>query len=141
MFQQKKSTIETETIKNNTEMNTFLGVGTEFKGKIIFQGKLRIDGFLEGEIEGMDTLILGEAASVNGVCKVGQLVVSGRLRGEIYAKEKVVLKKSADVQGKINTPSIVIEEGAHFNGTCKMGSDFPKEEELQEKTEVNIVKL
>jgi cytoskeletal protein CcmA (bactofilin family) len=124
MFNTKKQEkpINEEKPKTPVEVLTFLGVGTEFKGKIIFQGTLRIDGLVEGEIEGNDTLILGENGIVRGICKVGKAVISGKFKGELFAEEKVTLKNNADVEGKIVTPSIMIEEGALFNGTCKMST-------------------
>ena len=123
MFNQKKQdrvNINKKKPKQSGEVLTFLGMGTEFKGKIIFQGTLRIDGIVEGEIDGNDTLMLGENGIVKGVCKVAKAVISGKFRGELFANEKIILKNNADVEGKIVTPSLIIEEGAYFNGTCKM---------------------
>jgi len=141
MFQTKKQTLEEEKIKNNVEVLTFLGIGTEFKGKVVFQGTLRVDGIIEGEIDGSDTLILGETGSINGVCKVAKAILSGKVRGEVYASEKVVLKKNTDFNGKIVTPSLIVEEGASFNGSCKMGREFPQERVYKEEHEVSVVKL
>lgn len=142
MFQQKKQNVmEEDKNKANIEVVTFLGVGTEFRGKVVFQGTLRIDGVVEGEVDGTDTLILGDTGFIKGVCKIGKMVVSGKVRGEVYASEKVVLKKNADVHAKIITPSLVIEEGATFNGTCKMGREFPDEKNEYQHSDTPIVKL
>lgn len=142
MFQQKKQNVmEEDKNKANIEVVTFLGVGTEFRGKVVFQGTLRIDGVVEGEVDGTDTLILGDTGFIKGVCKIGKMVVSGKVRGEVYASEKVVLKKNADVNAKIITPSLVIEEGATFNGTCKMGREFPDEKNEYQHSDTPIVKL
>lgn len=142
MFQAKKQqVIEDAKIQGNVEVLTFLGVGTEFKGKVVFQGTLRVDGMVEGEIDGSDTLILGETGSITGVCKVGKAIFSGKIRGEVYASEKVILKKNSDFNGKIVTPSLIVEEGANFNGSCKMGREFPKEREYIEEHEASVVKL
>lgn len=142
MFQPKKqNTVEEEKIKSNVEVLTFLGVGTEFKGKVVFQGTIRIDGVVEGEIDGTDTLVLGETGSITGLCKISKMIISGKVRGEIYASEKVILKKNADVNGKIVTPSLIIEEGANFNGNCKMGREFPRESEYKEENDLSVVKL
>jgi cytoskeletal protein CcmA (bactofilin family) len=143
MFNQKKQEkviINNEKSKPNVEVLTFLGMGTEYKGKIIFQGTLRIDGLVEGEIEGNDTLMLGEHGIVKGVCKVAKAVISGKFRGDLVANEKIILKSNADVEGKIVTPSLIIEEGAYFNGTCKMmeikNSNMEKINESEELEEV-----
>ncbi len=137
MFNQKKqdkASINNEKPKQSVEVLTFLGMGTEFKGKIIFQGTLRIDGVVEGEVEGNDTLMLGENGIVKGVCRVAKAVISGKFRGELLANEKIILKNNADVEGKIFTPSLIIEEGAYFNGTCKM-SEITKKVIEQNNTE------
>ena len=137
MFNQKKQdkvSINNEKPKQSVEVLTFLGMGTEFKGKIIFQGTLRIDGVVEGEVEGNDTLMLGENGIVKGVCRVAKAVISGKFRGELLANEKIILKNNADVEGKIFTPSLIIEEGAYFNGTCKM-SEITKKVIEQNNTE------
>lgn len=140
MFQQKRQVVEEEKIKANIEVLTFLGVGTEFKGKIVFQGTLRVDGTVDGEIDGTDTIIVGETGTIVGLCKVGKIVVSGKIRGDIYASEQIVLKRGAEVHGKIVTPSLIIEEGASFNGSCKMGREYPEVKKLPDE-EVEVVKL
>jgi len=141
MFNTKKQEkpLNEEKPKAPVEVLTFLGVGTEFRGKIIFQGTLRIDGLVEGEIEGNDMLILGENGMVKGVCKVGKAVISGKFKGDLFADEKVILKNNADVEGKIVTPSIMIEEGALFNGTCKMS--VMKTEEKYFDNDEEVVKI
>lgn len=145
MFNNKKSEkIEIEEKqKTPLEVLTFLGVGTEFKGKIIFQGTLRIDGFMEGEIEGSDTLVLGENGNIKGICRVGKAIISGKFKGDLFGEEKIILKNNADVEGKLVTPCIVIEEGATFNGSCKMGNAAltePYTKEEQSSTE-HIIKV
>ncbi|MCX7769759.1 MAG: polymer-forming cytoskeletal protein [Proteobacteria bacterium] len=146
MFNQKKQeklAINNEKTKPSVEVLTFLGMGTEFKGKIIFQGTLRIDGLVEGEIEGNDTLTLGENGIVKGVCKVGKAVISGKFRGDLFVDEKIILKSNADVEGKIVTPSLIIEEGAHFNGTCRMVEPKSREvnKELENEESQEIVRV
>ena len=45
------------------------------------------------------------------------------VEGDIVATQQVVLHKSAVVSGDIQSPSLVIEEGAQFNGAVRMSSD------------------
>jgi cytoskeletal protein CcmA (bactofilin family) len=54
--------------------------------------------------------------------EVGQLVLSGNIQGEIVASKKVVLHKTANLVGKLNTPVLVIEEGAVVEGQVTMNS-------------------
>ncbi len=104
------------------EINAFLGAGTSYEGKLHFEGSVRIDGDFQGEVSSEGTLIIGQDAKVKGVIQVGQLVLSGHLRGSIEAREKVVLHRTAHLVGHINTPSLVIEEGAVLEGQVVMGT-------------------
>jgi cytoskeletal protein CcmA (bactofilin family) len=104
------------------EINAFLGAGTNYHGKLHFQGAVRIDGNFQGEVVSEGTLVIGQEAVVDGQVKVGQLVLSGRIKGEVEAKNKVVLHKTANLQGNIRTPVLVVEEGAVLEGELNMGS-------------------
>lgn len=104
------------------EINAFLGAGTNYHGKLHFQGAVRIDGNFQGEVVSEGTLVIGQEAVVEGQVKVGQLVLSGQIKGEVEAKNKVVLHKTANLQGNIRTPVLVVEEGAVLEGELIMGS-------------------
>ncbi|QJB56272.1 polymer-forming cytoskeletal protein [Pseudodesulfovibrio sp. zrk46] len=104
------------------EINAFLGAGTNYQGKLHFQGAVRIDGNFQGEVVSDGTLVVGQEAVVEGQVRVGQLVLSGNIQGEVEAKNKVVLHKTANLQGNIRTPSLVVEEGAVLEGQLVMGS-------------------
>ncbi len=104
------------------EINAFLGAGTSYQGKLNFQGSVRIDGTFQGEVTSEGTLVIGREAEVEGQIDVGQLVLSGRINGEIKAKERVVLHKTANIFGSLQTPVLVVEEGAIIEGKITMGS-------------------
>ena len=105
-------------------IRAFLGEGTEFKGVISFEGTVRVDGVLEGEVVTEDTFIIGAAAHVKANIQAGVVIVMGDMEGKIEAKEKCEIRVGSHVRGEIYTPSIYIEEGAVFEGACHMtGSD------------------
>ncbi len=108
---------------------TFLGKGVDFKGIVHFEGTVRIDGRLEGEIHTKGTLVIGELATIKGIISAGVLVSSGRINGTVTASERVQLVKPAVLIGDIRTPAITIEDGAHFHGMCDMGADKWEEEQ------------
>lgn len=109
------------------EINAFLGAGTNYNGRLHFQGSVRIDGNFIGEVESEGTLVVGHDAVVEGTIKVGKLVLSGRLKGEVQSIGKVVLNKTAEMQGNIRTPVLVVDEGAVLEGTLTMGTlDAPR---------------
>lgn len=102
------------------EIKAFLGEGTEFKGVLSFQGAVRIDGHLEGEIVGDDLLIVGEPGVIKAEIEAGRVVVSGRVEGNITARRRVELLAPGVVIGNIRTPALVIADGATFNGNAEM---------------------
>ena len=103
------------------DIKAFLGPGSIFEGKLIFNEIVRMDGVFKGEVESEGTLIAGETSEVQGEIKVGVLIVSGNLKGNVKASKKVELRKPANVEGNINTPILVVEEGVTFNGNIQMG--------------------
>ncbi|QGY39703.1 polymer-forming cytoskeletal protein [Pseudodesulfovibrio cashew] len=105
---------------DNTELNAFLGVGTEYKGKLDFVGTVRIDGQFEGEISTDGDLILGRKASIIGKIRVGRLTSCGRIEGEVTVKERAVLEKTSVLNGSLSTPALVVEQGAVMEGNIVM---------------------
>ncbi|HEX4405192.1 MAG TPA: polymer-forming cytoskeletal protein [Polyangia bacterium] len=102
------------------EVTTLLGRGSEFEGKLSFEGTVRVDGKLSGEIFTDDTLIIGEGAEVNAEISVGAIIIEGTVHGNIHAKRSVEIHTPARVRGNISTPSLSIDRGVIFDGQCQM---------------------
>jgi cytoskeletal protein CcmA (bactofilin family) len=105
------------------ELNALLGKGSQFEGKLLFEGTVRIDGKFSGEIISTDTLIIGEGAEVKANLTVGALVCLGDYSGDAKAAKSIELKAPAKVRGNLTTASVVIERGVFFDGTCKMDTN------------------
>src|SRR5258708_37732318 len=102
------------------EVTTLLGRGSEFEGKVSFEGTVRVDGTLSGEIFTDDVLIIGEGAEVNAEISVGAIIIEGTVHGNIHAKRSVEIHTPARVKGNISTPSLSIDKGVIFDGQCQM---------------------
>lgn len=98
----------------------FVGEGVTFKGTIRYKGSVRVDGRLEGEIFTDGILIVGEKAVISAKIEAGTIACQGRITGDIVAKERVKLMSPAVFEGSVKTPSISMDEGVSFNGTCVM---------------------
>jgi cytoskeletal protein CcmA (bactofilin family) len=108
-------------------LTAFIDQGSEFEGKLSFRDTVRIDGRFRGEITSENTLIVGESGEIDATIRSNTIAVSGRVTGDLCARTKVLLHKTAVVDGDVETPSLVIEEGAKLNGQIKMaGGDAPK---------------
>jgi len=106
-----------------SEISAFLGKGTEFKGVLSFEGTIRVDGKIEGEVISKDTLIAGDGALLQGEISVGTIILSGKIVGNVNASQKVHLLAPANIQGNIKTPKLIIEEGVTFDGKCEMAGE------------------
>lgn len=103
-------------------LTAFIDQGSEFEGKLSFRDTVRIDGRFRGEIASENTLIVGESGEIAATIRSNTIAISGTVTGEVQAATKVVLHKTAKVEGNIETPSIVVEDGAIVNGQIKMKS-------------------
>ena len=108
--------------EDHAEITAFLGKGTEFKGVLSFEGTIRVDGKLDGEVVSTDTLIAGDEAFLQGEISVGTIISSGRIAGNINASQKVHILAPGIIEGNIRTPKLIIEEGVTFDGKCEMAS-------------------
>lgn len=102
------------------EVNALLGKGSEFDGKLTFEGTVRIDGRFKGEIFSEDTLIIGENAYVEAEIRVATVVVYGDVVGNIHSLHCVELHAPAKLRGNITTPNLQADKGVIFDGNVKM---------------------
>lgn len=108
-----------------TPQATYIDAGCELVGKLSFKETVRIDGRVEGEIEGARSVIVGEAAVIQAGIRAESVEVHGNIEGDISVDRKVTLHKTARVNGEIRTAGIVVEEGARFKGCIVIGEDAP----------------
>lgn len=121
-----------EPVAARGEIKAFLGEGTDFKGILTFEGTVRVDGQLEGEVYTKDTLIVGESATVNAEINVHTIVISGVVRGNINATGKIEVHRPGKLFGNVNTPSLFIEEGVIFEGNCTMAFDAGEDKKVSD---------
>ena len=127
-----------------TEITALLGRGTRFEGKLFFEGRVRIDGTFAGEIKSDDMLIIGDGADVSAEIDVATVIVrGGTVNGNIRAKTSIEIHAPAKVVGNIHSPSLFIERGVEFQGSCRMdpveervAQDKPAEKPAREAAKV-----
>jgi len=102
------------------EIIAFVGKGVTFRGAISYEGTVRIDGRVDGEIQTSGTLVVGEEAVITAKVEAGTIVSKGKITGDVVAKERVKLMAPAVLSGSVKEPIFSIEEGVKFDGTCEM---------------------
>lgn len=102
-------------------LSGFVGNGTTLTGEANFKGMLRVDGHLSGQVKSEGgTLIVGNNGQVDADIEVAVATIHGSVNGDIIASQRLELGRAAKVNGNIQTPSLVIEQGAVFEGSCRM---------------------
>src|SRR5215831_10366408 len=119
-----KALTESETIAREIKdgsLSGFVGSGTVITGESSFKSMLRVDGRFSGRINSTGgTLIVGSGGQVDANIEVSVATIHGIVNGDIIASDRVELGRAAKLTGNIQTPSLVIEQGAVFEGSCKM---------------------
>jgi cytoskeletal protein CcmA (bactofilin family) len=102
------------------EITTLLGRGATFEGKLTFEGTVRVDGKLKGEVFSDDVLVVGEGALVEAEIDVGEIIIQGTVVGNIHAKRAIEIHAPGRVKGDLHTPSLQIDKGVVFEGRSFM---------------------
>lgn len=105
---------------SSSKLEAFVGKNSKIEGKLSFQGTVEIDGKVEGEVHSQERIIIGESADINARIEAVEVLVKGSVNGDIIASKKISLTATARVVGNLSGPSIVLEEGAKFDGRCSM---------------------
>lgn len=124
--------------KESGQVNGFIDRGCSFEGKLMFDGTVQINGDFRGEVLSDGTLVVGSDANLNARVQVDTIVIEGAVQGLIEAKTKIELRNGSRLVANIITPSLVIEDGALFQGQCQMMSERKTEEEVVPRTADNI---
>ncbi len=102
-------------------LSGYVGAGTTLTGETSFQAMLRVDGHLTGRVSSeTGTLIVGGSGQVDANIAVAAAVINGVVNGDIIASEKLQLGRTARVVGNIQSPRLVLEDGATLEGSCSM---------------------
>jgi len=108
--------------KKNTPlaMDTVLGEYTTFTGNIESEGSVKILGKVEGDIKASGDVYIETTSSVTGNVYGSNVYISGYIKGNVLAKGIIHIMAQARLYGDIEVSGIVTDEGAIFQGNCKM---------------------
>jgi len=100
---------------------SIISEGTTFEGTLISSSDMRISGYVKGSVETASKLVVPESGYIEGNIKSASLDIAGRIKGVINVSGNLMLKKTAIVDANIQLGRLMVEEGAKFNGECRMG--------------------
>ena len=115
-----------------------INIDAGLQGNLKFTGpvNLRLNGDFEGDLEAKGTLIIGEKADVKAKTVKGDTItIAGKVKGDIICSKRLELSASARVVGNVNTPVLVIADGALLKGECSMPMEAAESKESLKKKE------
>ena len=112
---------QTNSSNPNSNAVNIIGQGTTIQDEIVCDGDIRIDGMVKGTVTSKAKIVIGVTGSVDGDIICDNADISGKIFGTVEVDELLFLKSSAYIEGNITTGKFVVETGAKFNGSCRMG--------------------
>ena len=99
---------------------TVVGQGARLEGTVLSAGSLRIDGQVKGKITADGDVTLSAQSQVEADISATNVTIAGKFKGNITAKARAELAKGGRVDGNITAKTLVVSEGATFNGQSLM---------------------
>lgn len=119
MLTSKEQKRAADEISNSSNV---IGKGTILEGNVETFGNIRIEGKVTGNVKSKSKIALGNSSHIDGNIMAQNADIEGEVKGRIEISEMLVLKATAVIHGDIITGKLVVEPGAVFNGSCKMGA-------------------
>ncbi|MEZ5057906.1 MAG: polymer-forming cytoskeletal protein [Saprospiraceae bacterium] len=96
--------------------------GSVLEGTFSSKENVRLDGKIKGDVNCDNRLVMGDSGIVEGSINAGEAVIMGSVQGNITIKETLYLKSTAKINGNIRAKLLSVEEGAQYNGECRIGN-------------------
>jgi cytoskeletal protein CcmA (bactofilin family) len=99
------------------KIETVIGLNTNFKGRLVCDGSVRIDGICEeGIVETVGNIVVGPQAKVAANLIAENVSVSGAVTGNIKASGRLEILSTGKVWGDVDAGSFLLDDDAHFQG-------------------------
>ena len=99
---------------------TIIGQGAKLEGTVVSAGSLRIDGQIKGQVNAEGDVMLSPQSGVEADIRAQNVSVAGRFKGSIVVKGRAEIARGGRVDGNITSKTLVVEEGAIFQGQSIM---------------------
>jgi cytoskeletal protein CcmA (bactofilin family) len=140
MFSKSKKSIPMKEETRGIPNINMISQGTEITGVLKTNTDIRISGKLDGTIESKGKVIISAGGFISGSVIGKEADVAGTIEGELVVSDKLVLRQTAVVKGDITTKSLLVEEGARFDGACKMSTEILNQNGKLSLKDVNAAK-
>src|SRR3989304_7146225 len=93
--------------KPQNRIDSLIGATTRIEGNVFFSGGLRVDGMVRGNVAALPdqpgTLVISEAARVDGEVQAAHIVVNGTINGSVNPPQTPALQAGSRANGAGHT--------------------------------------
>jgi cytoskeletal protein CcmA (bactofilin family) len=124
-------------MKNIAPMDTIIGENTTVIGNVESDSSIKVVGRIEGDIRAAGDVVILVNAVIKGDIWAENLTIAGTVNGNLHVKNNLHLESTARVKGDMELHSLVTDEGAVFEGNCRM-SEVVSEAEPEKKKKLEF---
>ena len=110
---------------------------TTWKGDLVSDGTIHIHGRVEGTIKAKLDVFVAEEADVDATITAANVVIAGYVKGGIRCGNRFEVLPQGRVDGEIQSPTLVVHDGASIIGQFRMGAgegtESPKTSVIQRR--------
>jgi cytoskeletal protein CcmA (bactofilin family) len=118
-------------------MTTTIGASLSITGEVTSQEDISIHGRVKGQIRMQEgALLVAPTGSVDADVEGARVTIQGTLAGNVAASERIELAPTADVSGMLTTCTILMHDGATFNGLIDIARQTSRATRRPEITQV-----
>lgn len=119
MFNNNSKKNKSEKVPSMPAIN-IISEGTTIEGALESDSDIRIAGIINGHVKTKGKFMLTGKGHIQGDIEAKSADISGLVDGELHIQEQLILRKSSVIKGDLSTKSLLVEQGAQFDGVCKM---------------------
>jgi cytoskeletal protein CcmA (bactofilin family) len=101
---------------------TVIAENAVWKGELQSDGAVHVHGRFEGSIRATQDIFVAEEADVDATLLAANVVIAGIVKGSIRCGSRFEILPTGRVSGEIQSPTLVVHEGANVTGQFRMGA-------------------
>jgi len=110
-------------------VNTLLGPDSSFRGDLIVDGFVRIDGSMSGSIRTSGKIVVSDTARCDASIVARSAVVGGIVRGDVCVSERLTILDGGVIVGDVFAPRLDADGDIVIHGDVEVAGPGEKTEE------------
>ncbi len=106
--------------KKQPPIRSLIADGSLIEGAVCFAEGLRVDGRVNGNIQGRpeqpSILVISETAQVVGEIHADHVIINGQVQGPVHARQMLELQPKARIVGDVYYRALEMHQGALIDG-------------------------